>query len=73
MIDISKYESERARISKGQFDDEYITCYRKEVVQKIVSEANVEIAKLNGIIEGLKDMAMLVGRPKTEEGPECTT
>ena len=54
MINIENYKSERARISQGQFEDEYITCYRESEVRKIVYEANIEIAKLNGIIEGMK-------------------
>ena len=54
MINIENYKHERARISNSQFDDEYITCYRESEVRKIVYDANIEIAKLNGVIEGMK-------------------
>ena len=54
MINIENYKHERARISQGQFEDEYITCYRESEVRKIVYDANIEIAKLNGVIEGMK-------------------
>lgn len=54
MINIENYKHERARISHSQFEDEYITCYRESEVRKIVYDANIEIAKLNGVIEGLK-------------------
>ena len=67
MIDISKYKCERASISRSQFDTEYITCYRASEVHKIVYDANTEIAKLNGIIEGMKTMAELAGKQITKE------
>lgn len=54
MINIENYKHERARISNSQFEDEYITCYRESEVRKIVYDANIEIAKLNGVIEGMK-------------------
>lgn len=54
IISLEDYKSERACISRDQFDTEYITCYRVSEVRKIVHEANMEIAKLNGIIEGMK-------------------
>lgn len=54
MINIENYKHERARISNSQFEDEYITCYRESEVRKIVYDANIEIAKLNGVIEGIK-------------------
>lgn len=54
MINIENYKHERDRISNSQFDDEYITCYRESEVRKIVYDANIEIAKLNGVIEGMK-------------------
>ena len=67
MIDLENYKCERASISRSQFDTEYITCYRASEVHKIVYDANTEIAKLNGIIEGMKTMAELAGKQITKE------
>lgn len=67
MINLENYKCESASISRSQFDTEYITFYRASEVRKIVYDANTEIAKLNGIIEGMKTIAELSGKQIIKE------